>query len=194
MLTICNTENDRLRARLEGERIKNTRESIHPAPTVKQNKGKEPIWSDNNDAAVNDKLSFGSSLLLDLPPPKNNVEAESRKRPPLRSSGFVRGVPHRVLREFSRERRQSEHASKNVPAWQGGVTPSLSFGYPTFGAAPTLYKPAPTAVWGPEDMLSSPLGQHILSYESPCGFVIRHFLSMMALLTCMTTCYTSIRR
>ena len=32
-----------------------------------------------------------------------------------------------------------------------------------------------TMVNGPEDMLSSPLGQHILSYEPPCGFVIPSF-------------------
>ena len=35
--------------------------------------------------------------------------------------------------------------------------------------------PAPTTVQGPEDMLSSLLGQHILSYESPRGFVIPSF-------------------
>ena len=34
---------------------------------------------------------------------------------------------------------------------------------------------APTAVRGPEDMLSSPLSQHILSYEPPHGFVILSF-------------------
>ena len=168
-------ENDCLRARLEGERIENTRGSSHPAPTVKQNKGKEPIRSVDNDATVNDELSFGSSSLPDLPPPKNNVEAELRKWPPLRSSRSVRGVPHWVRREFNRERRQSEHSPENVPAWQWGTTPSLSFGYPTFGAAPGLYILAPTAVRGLEDMLSSPLGQHILSYKSPCGFVIPSF-------------------
>ena len=36
-------ENDRPRARLEEDRGKNARESSHPAPPVKQNKGKEPI-------------------------------------------------------------------------------------------------------------------------------------------------------
>ena len=35
--------------------------------------------------------------------------------------------------------------------------------------------PAPTTVRGPEDMLSSLLGQHILSYELSCGFVILLF-------------------
>ena len=36
-------ENDRLRARLEGKQIENGRGSGHPAPLVKQNKGKELI-------------------------------------------------------------------------------------------------------------------------------------------------------
>ena len=168
-------ENDRLRDRLEGEQIENARGSSHPTPLVKQNKGKEPIRPDDNDVAADDELSSNSSPLPYLPPLKNNVEIESRKRPPRRSSQSVSGMPRRVLREFSRERRQSEHAPKNIPAWQGGAAPSLSFRYPTFGAASAPYMPAPTAVWGPEDMLSSSLGQHILSYEPPRGFVILPF-------------------
>ena len=35
--------------------------------------------------------------------------------------------------------------------------------------------PPPTTVRGLEDMLSSPLGQHILSYEPPHGFTIPSF-------------------
>ena len=151
-------ENDRLRARLESERTENARGSSHPATPVKQNKGKEPIRLDNSDVAADDELSSGSSLLFDLPPPKNNVQAESRKRPPRRSSRSVSGMPHWVRREFNRERRQSEHAPENIPAWLRGVAPSLPFGYPTFGVVPSPYMPAPTTVQGPEDMLSSPLG------------------------------------
>ena len=68
--------------------------------------------------------------------------------------------------------------SQNMPpknVWQRGAAPSLPFGYPTFGAIPTPYMPAPTVVQGPEDMLSSPLSQHILSYEPPRGFVLPSF-------------------
>ena len=160
---------------MEGERIENAQGSSHPAPLVKQNKGKEHIRLDDSDAAVDDELSSGSSLLPDLPPPKNNVEAESRKRPPCRSSRSINGTPRQVRREFSRERQQSERAPENIPTWQRGVAPSLSFGYPTFGATPAPYMPASTTVRGPEDMLSSLLGQHILSYEPPRGFVIPLF-------------------
>ena len=69
-------ENDRLRARLEGERIENARGSSHPVPLIKQNKGKEPIRPDESDAVADDVLSSSSSPLPDLPPPKNNVESE----------------------------------------------------------------------------------------------------------------------
>ena len=56
-----------------------------------------------------------------------------------------------------------------------GMAPSLPFMYPTFGAAPaTHWFPLPLS-GGPEDMLSSPLGQHILSYEPPRGFIIPPF-------------------
>ena len=168
-------ENDSLWARLEGERIENARGSSHRAPPVKQNKSKEPIRPDDSDVAADDELSFGNSPLPDLPPPKKNVEAESRKRPPCCSSRSVSGMPRRVRREFSRERWQSKHAPENIPAWLGGAAPLLSFGYPTFGAAPEPYMPALITVQGPEDMLSSSLGLHILSYEPPHGFVIPPF-------------------
>ena len=143
---------------------RNARGSSHPTPLVKQNKGKEPIRPEDSDVAADDELSSGSSPFQDLTPPKNNVEAELRKRPICHSSRFVSDMPYRVRREFSRERRQLECAPENIPAWLGGVAPSLSFRYPTFGVAPISYIPAPTDVRGPEDMMSFPLGQHVLSY------------------------------
>ena len=71
--------------------------------------------------------------------------------------------------------RQSEHAPENMPTWLEGATPPLPFGYPAFRATPVSFMPIPTVVRGPEDMLSSPLGQHILSYEPPHGFAIPPF-------------------
>ena len=84
-------------------------------------------------------------------------------------------LPHRVRREFSRERRQSERALENIPVWLGGVAPPLPFGCPAFGVAPVPYIPVPTVVRGPEDMLSSLLRQHILNYEPPHDFAIPQF-------------------
>ena len=69
-------ENDRLRAYLEEDRGDNALGSSHPTPSIKQNKGKEPILSGDSDAAADDEIPSGSSPLPDLSPPKNNVEAE----------------------------------------------------------------------------------------------------------------------
>ena len=103
------------------------------------------------------------------------MEAESRKRPSRRSSRSVSGMPRWVRREFSRERWQSERAPENIPAWLGGPAPSHPFGYPAFGALPIPYMPVPTTVRGPEGMLSSPIGQHILNYEPRHDFAIPPF-------------------
>ena len=84
-------------------------------------------------------------------------------------------MPRRVWREFSRERRQTERAPEHIPAWLGGATPPLPFGYPAFGTTSVQFMPVPTTVRRLEDMLSSPLGQHILSYEPPHGFAIPPF-------------------
>ena len=62
-----------------------------------------------------------------------------------------------------------------MPTWHRGIAPSLPFMYPTFGAAPAPHILTSATVRGLEDMLSSPLGQHILSYELPRGFVIPSF-------------------
>ena len=129
----------------------------------------------HNDAAADDELSSGSSLLPDLSPLKNNVEAESRKRSPSNSNRSVSGMHCRARREISKERRQSEQAPENVPTWHRGVALPLPFMYPTFGVAPAPQMLTSTTVRGLEDMLSSSLGQHILSYEPPRGFVIPYF-------------------
>ena len=47
-------ENNCLRARLEEDRGENAQGGSHPAPSVKQNKGKEPILSGDSDAAADD--------------------------------------------------------------------------------------------------------------------------------------------
>ena len=62
-----------------------------------------------------------------------------------------------------------------MPTCHRGVAPSLPFMYPTFGVAPAPHMLTSTTVWGLEDMLSSLLGQHILSYEPPRGFTIPSF-------------------
>ena len=83
---------------------------------------------------ADDELSFGSSPLLDLPPSQNNVEAESRKRPPRRSSRSINGMRRRIRKEASRDRRHSELAPKNMPARHEGMALPLPFIYPIAGA------------------------------------------------------------
>ena len=55
------------------------------------------------------------------------------------------------------------------------MAPLLPFIYLIAGAPPTPYLVSFTTVRGLEDMLSFPLGQHILSYEPPRGFAISPF-------------------
>ena len=103
------------------------------------------------------------------------MEAESRKRSPRHSSRSINDTPHQVRREFSRERRQTERAPELILVWLRGAAPPLAFGHSAFGTAPVQFVPVLVAVRGPEDMLSSPLGQHILSYEPPHSFTIPPF-------------------
>ena len=124
---------------------------------------------------MEDELSSGSSPLPDLPPPHNNAEVESRKRPPRRSSRSVSGTRRRIRREISRDRRYSKLALENMPSRHRGMALPLLFIYPATGAPPAPHLVSFTAVRGLEDMLSSPLGQHILSYKPPCGFSIPSF-------------------
>ena len=56
-----------------------------------------------------------------------------------------------------------------------GCNAITSVRVPHVGAAPVSYMTAPVAVSGPEDMLLSSLGQHILIYELPRGFAIPLF-------------------
>ena len=47
--------------------------------------------------------------------------------------------------------------------------------YPAFDIGPTLYIPLTATFRSPDDMLSSPLGRHILNYKPPRGFIIPTF-------------------
>ena len=44
-----------------------------------------------------------------------------------------------------------------------------------FSTGLTFYMPPVALIRGPDDMLSSPIGQHILDYEPPRGFVMPAF-------------------
>ena len=150
-------ENKRLRTRLETNRAENPQGAAQHVPPTQTNKGKEPALPNHSDPLADDELSSYSPPLPHRSPPQNNAEAESRKRPPRHSSRAISGRPH------------SELVPEHVPTWFGGMPPQfLPAQYPPHA---TFYLP----IRGPHDMQSPPLGQHILDYEPPCGFVIPPF-------------------
>ena len=155
-------ENEHLRTHLETNRGENSRGPVHPTPLTQPNKGKEPILMGESDPPTDNELSFGSSPLLDRSPPQNNAEAESKKRPPRRFSRSINGAPRRVQREANRDRHHSELAPKHVPVRLRGMAPQFSPMHHPFRAAPFPHLVSFPVVQGPEDMLFSPLGPHIL--------------------------------
>ena len=167
--------NEFLRTRLETNQGENSRGPIHHAPPTQPNKGKEPILMGESDPLADDKLSSGSSPLLDRSPPQNNTEAESKKRPPRRSSQSVSGMRRRVRREASRDIRHSKLAPEYVPFRLRGMAPQFPPAHHPFGVASVPHLVSFSVVRGLEDMLSSPLGPHISSYEPPRGFTMSSF-------------------
>ena len=56
-----------------------------------------------------------------------------------------------------------------------GMIPPVPLLHPAFGTGPTFYMLLVPLIRGSDDMLCSPLGQHILNYKPPRGFVIPAF-------------------
>ena len=128
-----------------------------------------------SDPPADDELSFDSSPHLARSPPQNNVDAESKKRPQHRSNWPISGTRLLVRREANRDRPHSELAPEYMPIRLGGMAPKFLPVYHPFGVAFAPHLVSFPAVQGPEDMLSSPLGSHILIYEPPRGFVMPSF-------------------
>ena len=61
------------------------------------------------------------------------------------------------------------------PVLSSSMMPQMPFVHLAFGARPTFYMPHAALICRPDDMLSLALGQHILDYDSPRGFVILDF-------------------
>ena len=62
-----------------------------------------------------------------------------------------------------------------MPIRPEGMSPQFPPVHHPFGVASAPHLVSFPAIRGLEDMLSSPLGSHILSYESPHGFVMPSF-------------------
>ena len=139
------------------------------------NKGKEHVLPNHSDHQDDDELSSNISPLPRHLPPLSNADAESRKRPPRQSSRAMSGARHRMRKEDSRDRPRSELAPEHIATrFWGTAPPFLHTRYPS-GALPAPHTTPYPPIRGPYDMLSSLLGQHILDYEPPRGFVIPPF-------------------
>ena len=66
-------------------------------------------------------------------------------------------------------------AKQYAPDPTGGLPQPLPFVYPPLGAPPAPQMVFTPVVRGPQDMPSTPLGQHILNYNPPRGFSIPPF-------------------
>ena len=130
---------------------------------------------DDVDLSADDELSYGSSPLPRRSPSPNAGEAHSRKRPPCWSSRSISVARRRVRREPSRDQRRPTPTHQYVPSRVGGLPPLVLPMYSPYGATPTPQMIVPSAVRGLQDMLSTPLGQHILDYDPPRGFSIPPF-------------------
>ena len=146
---------------------------MHPVPC---NRRKEPIIPEEANAPVDDELSSGSSPPLGLSP-TNNTRAKSRQRtlhhPTF--SNVVSGASRRARREAGRGQNQPNWAPRDLSILPIGAMPLMSFVHPIFGTGPTFYMPPTAPIRGLDDMLFSPLGQHILDYEPPRVFIIPAF-------------------
>ena len=142
-------------------------------PTARD-KGKEPIVPDDVDTLADDKLSLGSSPNLS---PAKSSRPRSRQRH-LHHPAFSNAdnsTFYWARREMGREQNHLNEVPGNAFALPTGVMSPIQPRNPAFGTRPTLYIPPTTTIRSPDDMLSSPLGQHILEYEPPHGFVIPAF-------------------
>ena len=78
-------------------------------------------------------------------------------------------------RATDRGQNQPNEVPKNTFTLPTGEMPPMQSVYPTFGTGHALYILPTTTIRSPNDMLSSPLGQHILDYEPLQGFIMPTF-------------------
>ena len=172
-------QNDQLRAQIEKSR-KYTQDNCRDMQLIASNKGKGPVVLDDFDTPTNDELSLGSPPSLNLLLTKNTWEStrtRSRKRPSphLAFSDAVNGASRRARREAGRRQYRPCQALENPQMLPSGTMPLVPPTYLAFGTTPTFYVPPAALIRRPDNMLSSPLRQHILDYESPRGFAIPTF-------------------
>ena len=175
-------ENDQLWAHIEKSRDlgKNVRDSGHAAQPIPRDKGKEPIAPNDVDTPTHNETSSRNSPSLTLSPTKNAWESTNtilRKRPSPHPtfSDVVNGASRRARRETDISPNRPDQAPRNSPVLPSSTLPPMSLVHPTFGAVTTFYILPAALIRRPDDILFSPLGQHILDYDPPHEFVIPIF-------------------
>ena len=157
-----------------GKDVPNNGQVVRP---IVGNKGKEPVVPDNVDTLADDELSSDSTSPLSLSLAKDTRGSTKAKHKRslqhLAFSTAVSGASHRARREVGRRQNQLAQALRNAlllpevatpPLLPIGMMPLMPLIRPAFGAGPTFYMPPTTLIRIPDDMLSSPLRQHILDY------------------------------
>ena len=168
-------ENNRLRAQVEERRDlgeRNVQDSGQAKRPVVRDKGKNPVILGDVHILADDELSSGSSP--NLSPVKSNKDISRQKhshRPALSNSN--NGTFHRAAGRGQKQPNEVPRNTFNLPI---GTMPPMQLVYPAFGIGQALYiLPTVAAIRNPNDMLSSPPGQHILDYEQQRGFVMPTF-------------------
>ena len=91
-------------------------------------------------------------------------------------SDAISGASCKARREAGRRQNQPVQALRKAsvlpegtmpPVLPVGTMPPMPLVHPAFGTGPTFYMPPATLIRKPDDILSSPLEQHILDYEPP---------------------------
>ena len=138
------------------------------------------MTSDNGDALENDEFSSRRSPSMSPLLRRNargSTRAKSRRkhshRPAL--SDVVSGASYRARERADKRQNQMLQAPRNASVLPNETVLLMSPMHPLFGVGSTFYKQPAALIQGPNNMLSSPLGQHILSYEFPRGFVMLAF-------------------
>ena len=168
-------ENERLRTQLEANRAEQSREPSRPFPPSRLGKSKGIAAPYDIDLLADDELSSDSSPLPHRSPSPNAAEAHSRKRPPSQPSRSISIARRRMRREPSRGQRPLTPVPQYAPNRAEVFPPPGPSIHPPYGVAPVQQMITPSAAREPLDMLSTPLGQHILDYDPPCGFSISPF-------------------
>ena len=157
---------------------KDVQDSGRAAYSITCNKGKEPVILNYIATPADDELSSRSSPSLSLSLTKNaweRVKAKLHKRPSHHPafSDAVSGVSHRARRDTSKRQNQPVSALGNMsvlpegvvpPVLPAGTMPPMPLVHPALGIGQTFYMPPAALIHRPDDMLFSPLGQHILDY------------------------------